>query len=149
MKCVFVLKSTMSDKATINSSDISWYSMDENLKTQENGIVSLPEAVNIINRYFSNLKPRYETGEEALTDTMFGFCRTSDTFIEICIHNASEVAFKFEMRNTGATWYQKLFAGVEQYEETLKSRETLIARVENFFANSPKDYYRILKNKNV
>ncbi len=139
----------MSDKLKMNFSEISWYSIDENLKTKENGVVSLPEAISIVNRYFSNLKPAYETGEEALADTMFGFCRTSDTFIEICIHSPSEIAFKFEMSNAETPWYLKLFKGIEQFEETLKSREALIARVEKFFSSLPNNYYQILKNGNV
>ncbi len=139
----------MIDKFETNFSEISWYSIDENLETQENGVVSLQQAVSIINRYFSELKPRYETGEEALAETMFGFYRTKDTFIEICIHSLSEISFKYEMRNADTAWYLKLWKGIQQYEETLKSREILIAKVENFFTNLPKDYYQILKNENL
>ena len=102
----------MNDELKMNLSEISWYSIDENLKTKENGVVSLQEAITIVNRYFSNLKPVYETGEKALAETMFGFCRASHTFIEICIHSSSEIAFKFEMPNADTPWYLKLFKGI-------------------------------------
>lgn len=133
----------------MNYSDISWYSINENLKTKENGVVSFGEAVKIIDRYFANLKPFYETGEEALAETMFGFSRTSKTFVEICIHSLSEIAFKFEMSNSNTPWYLKIFVGIKQYEETLKSREALIGRVEKFFSNTPEDYYQLLTNGRV
>ena len=139
----------MSDKNETNSSEISWYSIDANLKTQENGVVSLAQAISIVNRHFTELKPHYETSEQALAATMFGFCRTKDTFIEICIHSFSEISFKYEMLNADTAWYLKLFKGIEQFEEILKSREALIDRVEKFFTNLPKDYYQILKNKSV
>jgi hypothetical protein len=131
----------------MDRSEITWYSLDENLNTQEHEAVSFSQAINVIDQYFAKLKPFYETGEEALANTLFGFSKAETTFIEICIHSLSAISFKFEAPGNDVSWYQKLRKKAHQYEWMLSSREEVIVNVQQFFLRSPEEYREYLEKE--
>src|SRR6267378_6395844 len=69
---------------------VSWYAMTPDLKTAERGPLDLAAAMAVIDDYLARLKPRYESGEAALAETMFGFSRGPNDVIEICLHTPSK-----------------------------------------------------------
>ncbi len=64
----------------------TWYSLDRELKTHEHHAVGVEEALRILLRYVREVRPSYETGEDALASTMFGFSRSDNEFVKFCIH---------------------------------------------------------------
>jgi len=121
---------------------IDFYSIDRSGKTVEHGPVSLNQALRIIDDRFSRLKPRYETAEEALAETMFGFSLSKDTFVEICIQTLTEIAFKFE-HPLGKRFF--VFQSVYQNESKLSSREELVERVKMFFGTSAEAFEQYIE----
>lgn len=73
------------------------YGVDLNLKRQEFGQVSLRDAIRIFDTRLGNMRPHYESGEQSLRDTLFGFSRGDDNFIELCIHGNDHVACTIEL----------------------------------------------------
>jgi hypothetical protein len=120
---------------------LAWYSMDQDLNTQEHPPVTLPEALEIAKRYFSNRDKKYAQAEQAMSETLFGFSRDKDTFIEICANAGETTSYQFEMPQSGAPgqpWYRKIFASSHyKYECTLKSWDDVEAKIREFYADEP------------
>ncbi len=123
-----------------------WYSIDQNLATQEHNPVSLEEALTIARRYFANVRPSYESGEEGLAGTMFGFSRSNNEFVEIGVNGPNEGSVKVELPVPGVSWFRRLLGGsVFQHEETVSSQAVEV-RVREFFALSAEDLRVRLKS---
>lgn len=122
---------------------VHYYGMDQSLKVVEHGQVSIDQALKIVDERFARLRPKYETGEEAIAETMFGFHRAKDTFIEICINGPTEISFKFEVPKSKGFL---IFQNVYQKETTLKSKEELVERIKSFFNLTPEAYKHYLEN---
>jgi hypothetical protein len=73
------------------------YGYDLALNTEEYGPVSLREAIGLFDARLSHMREYYESGEEALRDTMFGFSRGDGEFIQLCIHSQDHVACTIEL----------------------------------------------------
>jgi len=123
---------------------ITYYGMDESLRTTEHGPVSVDQAKSIVEERFAKFKPFYESGGEALTDTMFGFSRSEETFIEICIHGPTQTAFRLEMPSR-----KKGFFSPRVYlkEIELQSKEAVIEYVEAFFFMDIQTYQEYLEHR--
>jgi hypothetical protein len=99
------------------------YGYDLKLKTEEYGQVSLRDAIGLFDRRLSNMRDYYESGEEALRDTMVGFSRGDDNFIQLCIHGRNHVACTIELPSLEP-------GGIER---TLTDRAEVVAMLTDFF----------------
>lgn len=117
--------------------DPIWYSIDENLATQDHHEVDLNEALAITQRYATSVRSHYESFEEAYSQTTFGFIRSGKEFIEIGVCSPSEILVKFELPRADTPWIIRLLRGPFQYEETVHSVDALEERVRQFFNMTP------------
>jgi hypothetical protein len=99
---------------------IRWYSTDLDLRTVDHEALDLLGACAVIDRYFSQLRDHYDSGEEALAATKFGFFREDESYLEICIHARDHI---------------DISSGLHQ-DERLTSRDEVHARTGLFFADS-------------
>src|SRR5437763_14392301 len=82
-----------------------WYSIDTDLKTNNQRAVDLDEALAIVRQYFAGIRPFYDTAEEALAATMFGFSRAEDEFIEICVDKTDQASVRIELPGQPCPWF--------------------------------------------
>ncbi|MCX5657415.1 MAG: hypothetical protein NTZ48_04225 [Candidatus Omnitrophica bacterium] len=115
-----------------------YYGIDVSGDTVEHGSVETARAVQIINERFAALKDKYQSGEEALAATMFGFSKNKDTFIEICINASDSISFKLEFPLPKKLF---IFQDIYRIELKLRSREELCSLVKMFFG-SPAMVYK-------
>jgi hypothetical protein len=71
---------------------VTAYGLDRNLDIRESTPVSLEKAIEIIDARFARLRSSYDSGEEALSETTFGFSRAEDEFMELFIHELTRVS---------------------------------------------------------
>jgi hypothetical protein len=114
---------------------ICWYSLDTALRTVEHGSLALDEAYDLIDRFFGQLRPHYDSGEEALAASMFGFTRPDGSYMQICVHapDMIEVEYDFSLVKNRLL---RLVAGRRQRWERLRSRDQLRTRTSLFFTLS-------------
>jgi hypothetical protein len=124
------------------SGSINYYGIDRSYKTVEYGTVSVDKAIKVVEERFARLKPRYETAEEAIAETMFGFNRTTDAFIEITINAPTQISFKLEIPRSKRFL---IFQNVYQKETVLKSKEELLQQVKAFFSMDIEAYREFLE----
>jgi hypothetical protein len=94
----------------------------------------------MIDDYFARLKPAYESGEDALSETMFGFARAPDDFIEICLHTPSEISFTSQLPPSPAGGFFAKLKGGFRRERTLDSRDALRRQVTAYFTMAPEAF---------
>ena len=125
---------------------IRWYALNADLQTVEHESLDLDGAYAIIDRYFARLQSHYKTGEEALAETMFGFVRTDESYMQICLHSpdAIDVEYDFSLVKNPLL---RLFAGRRQRDERLTSREELRGRTRLFFSHSKEAFQDLLRRK--
>jgi hypothetical protein len=73
------------------------YGFNLDLQTVEHGPVGLAEAIEVTRAVYGRQGSFYETGEEALADTMLGFSRASDDFIELCMNAPDQISVTVEL----------------------------------------------------
>jgi hypothetical protein len=127
--------------------NIRWYSMNRNQTVDEHESVGLDEALRIVDRYLARAGDQFKSAEEAISETMFGFCRSNSEFIEICMNGPAQIWYKFEVPNSNASWFRKLFKGAFQHEEKLHSREELVQKVAEFFTTPTQEIMQRLQNR--
>lgn len=121
----------------MTSPHIKWYSLDEDMRTCEHPPVDLHRALEIAEGYYARGEGRFDSAEEAVSATMFGFSRSSTEFIEFCINGPSEISYKFEFADPTASLLRRIFGGTFQFEAVLHSKMELTERVQEFFALPP------------
>ena len=114
-----------------------YYGIDASGDTVEHGRVAATRALEIINERFAALKDKYQSGEEALAATMFGFSRDANTFIEICINASNSISFKYELPLPKKLF---IFQDIYRCELKLRSKEELCSLVKMFFDSSAMVY---------
>jgi hypothetical protein len=124
---------------------IRWYSLDKDLHTVDHEVVDLDEANAIVDRYLESVRQYYETGEEALAATMFGFSRLDDSYMQICVHSLSAIDIEYDF-SLIKNRLLRLIGGHRQRDERLTSREQLRARTELFFTHSREAFQTLLRN---
>ena len=127
---------------------IHWYGLDARLHTVDHEAIDLDQAYEVVDRYFAQLRPHYESAEEALAATMFGFARPDGSYMQLCIHgaNAIDVEHDFSLvRNP----LLRLVAGRRQRDEHLTSRDQVRARTKLFFTLSADAFRQALWNERV
>jgi hypothetical protein len=112
--------------------NIQWYSIDRNVSVVDRGIATKEDAERIIDDYFARLKPSYDWLEDALAETMFGFQKSNNEFIEICIFTPEEISFFYEFLSPRKILFLE-YSKVIQVEKTLGSKEQLKAAVLSFY----------------
>ena len=118
---------------------IKWYSINKNLSVVEHDVVQKEEAYRIVDEYFSKLKNFYETGEDAIAETMFGFQKSKSEFIEICIHGDTHISFKYEVKKPVKILFFNV-PKVIQAERRLHSKEELKTMVSSFYDLGSDEY---------
>jgi hypothetical protein len=105
----------------MSSAMVDWYSIDRNLSVIDRGIAKKEEAMRIIEDYFTRLKPSYNSGEEALAETTFGFRKSKKEFVEISISSAEEISFRYEISVPRRILFLSI-PKIIQVEKTLHSK---------------------------
>lgn len=114
-----------------------YYGVDAAGETVEHGGVTAAGALAVVDERFAALKESYGSAEEALAATLFGFSRSADTFIEICLNGRDDISFKFEFPLPRRLL---VFGGVSSTELRLRSKDELCALVSLFFASPAAAY---------
>jgi hypothetical protein len=127
---------------TMAADAVSWYGMDRRLKTVDHPPVELEQALAIARRYYANAGKVYAGAEEAIAETMFGFTRGRETFIEICVNGVEQISFRYEAPRAEAANGGSLFGALFRpkafrFETVLASLPDLEARIRDFYALSP------------
>jgi hypothetical protein len=113
-------------------SEFTWYSMNLDLKPVDQGKLNKTEALGIVEGYFDKLKPRYDSAEEATAETFFGFFRTKDEFLEICVNAIDDISIRYEIQAPRKVLFLSV-PKVSQRDFTLKSKGEVISLVIKFF----------------
>jgi hypothetical protein len=124
---------------------IRWYSTAPDLSTQERGTIGLPAALALVDDYLAKLKPGYATGEEALANTMFGFCRSDADFIEVCLHTPTEISLRVEL--PPAQGLIGKLRGARRAQRTLNSAASLKRCVSAYFTMSGDEFEKYLASE--
>jgi hypothetical protein len=125
---------------------VAWYSLDRDLHTVNHESITVAQANEIIDRYFANLQPHYEWGEDALAATMFGFQRPDSSYMQICIHSIDQIDVEYDfslIRNP----LLRLVGGRNQRHERVMSPQSLKARTKLFFEHSREEFQRLLREE--
>lgn len=117
-----------------------WYSMNQNLSTEEHSPVNLPEALQIADKYWERAGENFQTREEALPATTFGF-GWKGNLMEISINGPAEISC---ILGTMEMWPRK---GTRELEEKLHDRDTMRQRIQEFFTCSPEELRRRFKHR--
>jgi hypothetical protein len=118
--CVF-RRQPSGDEATEDGS-VRWYSFGPKTEVINHESVSLSEAIKIMDKYLAGSSAKFESAEETLAASMFGFSRSTSNFIEISIDTPTQISCR-----TGDG------TGVES-EQEVHSREQLVQKIKDYFA---------------
>lgn len=119
---------------------ITWYTMTPELNVQERGPIDLAAALEAIDRYVARLKPAYDSGEEAIAQTMFGFSRAPNDFIEICLHGPRQISVTVELPPPPSGGLFAKLRGSFRRERTLASADALKRDVAAYFSLTPEQF---------
>jgi hypothetical protein len=122
------------------------YGLDRELHTIEHGSVRLPEALEVARAVYERQRTDYATAEEALADTMFGFSRGKDDFIEVSVNGRDDISVRVELPiRTGWGPFKTGF----QDERTVQSLGDVEMLLHNYFTLSHEDLRAALRNSNT
>jgi len=131
----------------MSRSYVRWYSMNEKEEIKEHDRLNLEEALEIVDRYLARAAGKRKPDDDGDDGNLFGFFRDKTDFIEIVAFKPNQISYRFEMLDTEASWFRKLFTKVFQFEEMLDSRKALVKKVEEFFTTSVEEIKRRLKKR--
>ncbi len=127
---------------------IRWYSMDEQLRTVDHGLLDLEQALKIADRYLGALRPKYESGEKALAATLLGFTREDGSYMQVSLHAHNQIDVEYDFPPIHKNLLQRVFSHRQAtHSELLESRDQLRGRIELFFSESSEDMRRELANE--
>ena len=121
-------------------SPVTYYGIDESLKTVEHGVVSKEEALQIVDKFSATQVGLQGSVEEVLAKSMFGFSIDEKRFIEIAMETDKKFRVKLEM--PGRLW------GPYQKEITIEGLPKLRDIVEHFFTvplDEFKNYFQAVR----
>ena len=121
------------------------YGLDRDLRTKDFGPVSLEDAIRIVHERFARFRLHYESGEEALSETMFGFSRATNEFIELCIHGHDHISFRSELPSLRPAGWLKRLTSVVAFEDVLTGRDEVVRRVTAFLTLPEAEFARQLE----
>jgi hypothetical protein len=120
--------------------DVTWYAISSDLTRDDRGPVDLTAALKVIDDYFARLQPKYDSAEVAIAETMFGFSRESNDFIEVCLHTPTEISVTVELPPSSASGWLAKVRGPFRHECTLASRDALRQDVTAYFSLPPEQF---------
>jgi len=123
------------------------YRVDRSLRVWELGRVSLEEAKHMVDARFARLQARYESGEEALSETMFGFSRSDDEFVELCIHDFTNISCRIELPSLPPSWWRRIRRGSSALEAELHNRAEVIEIVTAVFTLHEEEFAQALQRR--
>ncbi len=125
---------------------IRWYSVGENLETVDHESIDTRRALEIADWYLAELRPHYESGEDALAATMFGFARDDSSYMQICAHAQDHIDVEYDFAPIFKSLFQRLLSHQHRHSERLNSRDALHSRIELFFTHSSESMRQQLAN---
>lgn len=140
---------TKSAREAMSKARISWYSLDSDLKVHEHLEVDVGRAIELVGEYYARGFRTYESGEDAIAATMFGFSRSPAQFIEFCVHGPSEISYTFESADLDAPQLSGSVGDTFRVEIVLFSKEEIIERVKEFFAFAPSEIQARLQDDGI
>jgi hypothetical protein len=121
-----------------------WYSMDRDLQAVDHEVVGLDAAYRVIDEYFSKLRPHYDTGEEALAQTMFGFSRDDGSYMQICLHAPDVIDIEYDFSVVKNSVSRAI--GRRQPQERLHARDEVRARAKAYFTESREQFRETVRS---
>ena len=121
--------------------------MDRNLALEDHEPVDVKQAIQIADTYFGRATEKFATSEDAIAATMFGFSRSPQEFIELCVNGTTQISYKFEAPDKNVPWFLKPWKGIFQQQEDLRSRDELIQRIQDFYSYSPDEILQQYKRR--
>jgi hypothetical protein len=121
------------------------YRVDRSLKVQELGQVALEDTKHVVDACFPRLQAHYDSGEEALSETMFGFSRSDAEFIELCIHDFTSISCKIELPSLPSSWWRRIRRGSSAFEADLHSGGEVIEIVAAFLTLGEEEFAKALQ----
>jgi thiamine biosynthesis protein ThiS len=97
------------------------------------GPINLQEALGLIDQRWPFADTHFERAEDAVAQTMFGFSRADDDFIEVNLAGSNLITVRHETRPAG--FFEKLF-GQREYLVELSSRSELDLVVRGYFQST-------------
>lgn len=122
------------------TSGVRWYSVNQDLTVEDRGDLDVDTAIDIVGRYFVKSRSHYDSGEEAFAATTFGFARSKDDFIELCIHTPERISLRTEPLPAASRGLLQRLARRNTGEITLGSREETEQRVRDYFRDTSEDF---------
>lgn len=119
---------------------ITWYTMTPELNVQERGPIDLVAALAAVDQYVARLKATYDSGEEAIAQTMFGFSRAPNDFIEICLHGPRQISVTVELPPPPTGGLFAKLRGPFRRERTFDSADALKRHVAAYFTLTPEEF---------
>lgn len=119
---------------------ITWYATTQDLTADERGPIELAGALRVVDEYFARLRPFYESGEEALAETKFGFTRDTDDYIDICLHSPTDIAMSVELPVPGDGLIRGAAESWFSFDQMLDSRDSVKRHVTAYFTLTPEEF---------
>jgi hypothetical protein len=104
---------------------ITYYGIDESLKTVEHGVITKEDALQAVDKFAAMQVGLHGSAEEVVAKSMFGFSIDEKRFLEIAMDTDKKFRVKLEM--PGRLW------SVYQKEITIEGLPKLHDIVEHFF----------------
>ncbi len=123
---------------------VQYYGIDKKQQTVEHGTVSENQAVLIVQDRFRDLKPFYESDNDALAATLFGFNRGKDSFIEISIHSRDHTDFKYEVSSRRKFLFLS-FPSIKTWEQKITSPLMVERLVSAYYAGDHDELVAMLE----
>ena len=121
-----------------------YYSMNESTSTIKHDLVTVNEALDIIDKRNLNQKDSYESSDLALADTMFGFIDEADkSFIEICLNGAHPTNLRFEYKAGQRNFWLFKWPIIRNYEVDMADLNVVKRLVETFFSLSATQFFDV------
>ena len=111
---------------------MSWYSIDGNLSLTQRGAVTKQEAMRIIEEYSKRRAETFESGEDSLAATLFGFQKSETEFVEICFSSTDESSFTYEISIPRKILFMS-FPMVTRAEKSFRRVEDVKTAVSSFY----------------
>lgn len=112
------------------------YGLSPELQTIEHGPVGLVAAIDVARAVYGRQRASYESGEQALADTMFGFSRGEHDFIELCVNGPDDISVTVELP-VRAKW--GIFGKGFRDERTVRSLAEVEGWLDRYFKLSHED----------
>jgi hypothetical protein len=121
---------------------ILWYSVAPDGTPQEHDPVTLGEALDVVDRYFAQLRPMhsYTSPNMAVSETMVTFSRALHDELALCLNTSFDIWMWVQLPITSRRWIVSWFRRPFRFEEILRSRTAVRTRIQEYFTLSPDEF---------